>query len=749
MNSLKGTDDQSQKFQIALRTRYILSFLGVLTIPLVILGGLVTGKIYRVLETETRELSRNRLISMKQVVEKDIEGIVTLYFVVSGHDELLAVEHPSAVRNQNMIQRLNEYVAVNSFIQEILFIPYEGDRLYTSHQSFEKTKFLPHFETTQALEAHRFYQDIHNTLSAQFIADFQVDALGEEKKIAIVLPFPLEQPEWGNILFLAEPASLERSLGQLLDTNAARTALIMDQSGQLIAQQSHDESVNLELLQQAIFSNLEAGESRVTDQGQDYFLSWTVADRFGWIFVYLVPDDHVLASTREMGQFIMISVVVVVLLEALLIYWLLQILYTPLKRLKEATEESLGVELGPSNELKAMMEAVDLFSEEKRLSEPARREFLLFNTLKGRIRSREEFNLKGREIGLVFHHHLFVVVVLQFSDCREVDQKAILEWLASENDAQFDIYLKDPLKGSTFIFLVSCDDQVALEQGIAYLHQEVTRLYGPDFSAGVGNLYSILPEISKSYMEASIALDYRLVKGSRSLIYFHQVASEGGRKRWYSHDDLQTLTYAIKRGDQGEIRRQVNKLIQGVSRKDCPLYVAKGLSYEIFQTVLGAIEDMGYSSILPYTPDGTLLERFDSLDDLSTVILELCDATCGLLKEKEPEDFPDLEDQLLEYVEAHYTEKDFYAQRMAAHFSLSPPYLSQFFRNKVGENLKDYVLRLKIRHAKELLSDTQMPIKDIVDAVGYGNFSSFSRKFRNSTGMSPREFRRQAQGDGN
>ena len=52
-----------------------------------------------------------------------------------------------------------------------------------------------------------------------------------------------------------------------------------------------------------------------------------------------------------------------------------------------------------------------------------------------------------------------------------------------------------------------------------------------------------------------------------------------------------------------------------------------------------------------------------------------------------------------------------------------------------------YVTQLRLNRAKELLSATDMKIRDIAQAVGFEDEKYFSRRFTQEVGMSPNEYR--------
>ena len=65
----------------------------------------------------------------------------------------------------------------------------------------------------------------------------------------------------------------------------------------------------------------------------------------------------------------------------------------------------------------------------------------------------------------------------------------------------------------------------------------------------------------------------------------------------------------------------------------------------------------------------------------------------------------------------------------------------------LGVTPHQYLVRSRLRHAARLLADEERAITDIAYDVGFGDLSNFVRTFHRAAGVSPRGFRRAAQGD--
>lgn len=92
------------------------------------------------------------------------------------------------------------------------------------------------------------------------------------------------------------------------------------------------------------------------------------------------------------------------------------------------------------------------------------------------------------------------------------------------------------------------------------------------------------------------------------------------------------------------------------------------------------------------------------------------------------------------YIESHLSD-ELDRDTLAAMVYLNADYLSHLFKKDTGSSLINYVIDRRIARSKELLAKGEMSIRDIAITCGFQNISYFSRQFKKSTGMTPRQFR--------
>lgn len=85
-------------------------------------------------------------------------------------------------------------------------------------------------------------------------------------------------------------------------------------------------------------------------------------------------------------------------------------------------------------------------------------------------------------------------------------------------------------------------------------------------------------------------------------------------------------------------------------------------------------------------------------------------------------------------------DKDISLTDIANHFSLSESYISKLLKSSLDINFKAYVNKLKVKKAKELLSQGNYKVNEVATIIGCNNANTFIRIFKQYEGVSPGEY---------
>ncbi len=96
--------------------------------------------------------------------------------------------------------------------------------------------------------------------------------------------------------------------------------------------------------------------------------------------------------------------------------------------------------------------------------------------------------------------------------------------------------------------------------------------------------------------------------------------------------------------------------------------------------------------------------------------------------------------KITQYIKTSYAE-DISLSSLSERFKLSETYIARLFKKELNARPSDYINRVRIERSKDLLIHTDMSITKISEAVGYSSLYYFSRVFKKSLGVSPKDFR--------
>ena len=99
--------------------------------------------------------------------------------------------------------------------------------------------------------------------------------------------------------------------------------------------------------------------------------------------------------------------------------------------------------------------------------------------------------------------------------------------------------------------------------------------------------------------------------------------------------------------------------------------------------------------------------------------------------------------ETIHYMLEHFSES-LSLEALAARAHISPTYFSKCFKKTTGLGYKEYLIYIRMREARRLLTETDLPVHEISLRCGYPNSNYFGDIFSSSVGMPPRQYRNAA-----
>jgi AraC-like DNA-binding protein len=97
---------------------------------------------------------------------------------------------------------------------------------------------------------------------------------------------------------------------------------------------------------------------------------------------------------------------------------------------------------------------------------------------------------------------------------------------------------------------------------------------------------------------------------------------------------------------------------------------------------------------------------------------------------------------IFNYIREHF-KRQISLEEMAVEANMTPPAFARYFKKNTGKTFTQFVNEYRLVHASKLLAEKPTSITDICFESGFNNFSHFSKLFREYSGKSPSEYRKE------
>ena len=262
-----------------------------------------------------------------------------------------------------------------------------------------------------------------------------------------------------------------------------------------------------------------------------------------------------------------------------------------------------------------------------------------------------------------------------------------------------------------------------------------------DVTIGIGCEKKEFSDIRFSILEAYQAVCNRIRFGTGRLIYFESIGKPDTAMASRVSINEQRLSSAVESYNLPEINKIVNEIFSDpeISEIDRTIYYTLGekLAASFYLYLKDRLEntDQMKADLLNNMQHCNSLEKIAGL--FRTTFVK---CLSELKKSSEALSVKPIR-IAKDYIDQHYSEK-IILDEMAAIVKLNPVYFSALFKKETGTTFSNYLLHVRMEHAKELLTQTNDTIMSIALAVGYSDARYFSQTFKKEVGVKPALYRR-------
>ncbi|MFC3767611.1 helix-turn-helix domain-containing protein [Paenibacillus sp. GCM10012303] len=311
-----------------------------------------------------------------------------------------------------------------------------------------------------------------------------------------------------------------------------------------------------------------------------------------------------------------------------------------------------------------------------------------------------------------------------------------------------------PMTGRRLVAVIGLADGASRDAAVRQLSSFATKAQpdwlGEDTAEAavccVSRLYvSEAGNVHKAYREAEDGFLYRNVHLDRPVIDVQTI-----RYTWRVHVplyDIEKAAHYLVTGNETECCRMLSDIFACNAEKEIHYHQLVPVAKTMFYRMLKLMEtgEAETSEIIALEADfNRKLQYSYRQEDIQKALIGAVKFIASKANHG-PKSKLDAA-SVAQYIEQHYSE-NLHLDHMAEKLETTPKYFSNYFKKTFGINFVEYVNKVRLSHAKEMLKHTDLPVADIGEKTGYLNSSTFTSTFKKYYGISPSEYRRNKQTD--
>lgn len=744
-----------------------LSYIGILVIP-ILAGVVIYGFALKITKEQTDRMNDNLLTMVQRELDYKIEEVIKVTSRVAVDSK---VREASAVKNRfkpedqyllySLVQDLNNINLSEKLVKDV-FVYFNNTQTVSSMKGNMSAEL--YYQLYYKNSKYSF-DDFRDYMSQSHFSDTLNLTKDDGEKMLLFTMSDLDFAMWG------EPSSTIGAAMNMTALKQTMESMLWDEKMILLILNSDDQIINKT---EGVPGDLhlkydELPEGNYVDRKlleEPYAVSVRKSETIEWKYVMLIPESLIQKSARDIQKYAVLGLFVCIISGFLCSYYLTKRNYHPLKNILELFMGNGVPKLEKGeNEFQWLRSQSEHFFKERMdtqlLLADSRKNLKLYHLLK--LLEYPYDTKKMQEVMDHYHIHLgaghhMVIIFSVGSDrgkeAREdesVEENALHKFIISNvfEEMVLDCFNIEILEiGDRVAAIVEIPENRQeymdkIMEMIGGLQQMAQEQFGFSIIALTGDSHPGLEGIHLSYTEACEIGEYVELLDTDLIVYSD--VKNAQKKYNYSMDTEQRIINAIKTGQASAAVQYIDQAFDDNFSETLSIDVCRCLIYDMMGTLLKGADEGGYhnfaedfefsSELSARLPLSELKRRFGGIAG------KICDKI--LIMQKEAGDDKKLSKKVQDYIQDNYQDPDLNISLAGQHFEMTPAYLSSIYKKQTGESLLEYINKVRISEAEQLLA-TEHSVVEVAQMVGFRDSGSFIRVFKKRMGVTPGQLKKKS-----
>lgn len=286
------------------------------------------------------------------------------------------------------------------------------------------------------------------------------------------------------------------------------------------------------------------------------------------------------------------------------------------------------------------------------------------------------------------------------------------------------------------------DDSRVLKSALTECIKNINNSLEVDSFITIGGFENEADMIQRSFNRALELLQYSILMPLNSVWDYDEINSIKAKTQIESIISFEEVERFVVTKNADSLRTYLDSAFDQLKETEgiTPSFI-QNAALEILFFIINSSRSIMEGSDLYDSFDYRLSDilNMQHIDGIRDFVKEISDKIIALRIDKY-ENMNPIVKRVVDYIRSNYS-GDICLKTLAIELNINPNYLGQLFKDETGEFFNDYINKMRVNKAKELLLCTNSSTKEISSEVGYADPNYFYRIFRKYTCVSPTEYR--------
>ncbi|WP_053372157.1 response regulator [Paenibacillus sp. FJAT-27812] len=265
---------------------------------------------------------------------------------------------------------------------------------------------------------------------------------------------------------------------------------------------------------------------------------------------------------------------------------------------------------------------------------------------------------------------------------------------------------------------------------------------GSQMTIGLSNPFIGFHQIWEAYLQARSCNDEKFYKLNGGVITTNDLKPYK-QKDEDGEQAAARLASSIQSGDAEQLALQLEAFFQTIRDER----IDRNYAIRTILRLLTALEQHFSMLLAGSLKELLLMDHWKEISSMSSAahiqayVSHFCDEMRKAASERDVDRNQSVADQIVKLIGERY-HLPLTVEEIAKEVYLSPNYIRTIFKEKMGETILDYLTKIRMNRAADLLKDKSLKVREVAHNVGYENVSYFCSIFQKHRGSTPNEYRK-------